>query len=63
MDNRSLAIDPPKIEFGQDYRKKYDQSSVDLAQPKWSQSAEWVVTMLRNGWSLSSGISGQFPAE
>jgi hypothetical protein len=54
MDNRSFAINPPKIEFGKDYRKK---KSIDpaLVRPvkKWSQSSgmgghnvpEWVVTM------------------
>ena len=41
----------------------YDLSSVGLPNNKWSQSAEWVVTMFRNGWSQCSGMSGQFAAE
>jgi len=63
MDNRSFAIDPPKNEFGQDYRKKYDQSSVNSSEKSGHNRAECVVTIQRNRWSVWSGMSGHFAAE
>jgi hypothetical protein len=55
MDNRSFAINPPKIEFGKDYRKKYDLSSVG--------SLEKSGHNQRNGWSQCSGMGGHNAAE
>jgi hypothetical protein len=64
MDNRSFAINPPTDKKWEGLSLKGQLIQRRFAcSKKWSQSAEWVVTMFRNRWTVCSGMGGHNAAE